>query len=436
VSFVAGNPISFVLDLYTSYYPQRPVIGLETLIPLASNLIAMGRLAEANEFPIGDISAELEDSLPGMASKADDQGRMKDKAFARPGSLAISGGGERRNMAEMLAKSISAITSGTNIGELFAYESKTPISVARRQAAMVPIVTENADGVKVLYYRASVSPRLMNAFYLTNSSKLTLETGPVNIFEGSTAVGEGLIRQPLQTGMKEMIPYALEAGCSMETAGRSEYKPVHKGSFANGVLVLKQFDLRETTYKLINKTGKSYVFYLDHPRTGDYKLMEPSKFEEEISGYYRFKIDLKAGQTLEWKVAEQKEIASNVYVQNESMDNIKFYLSQVYLTKDAKNFLKDVIALMGSVSEQDRVISEARKEMEKLYKDQERYRENMKILNVNNPKESEKRAEYLERLSKIETRLEVLDQTVREATDKQRQIRNDLNQKIQGFTEE
>jgi len=39
VSFVAGNPISFMLDLYTSYYPPRSIIDLKNIIPLAARLV-------------------------------------------------------------------------------------------------------------------------------------------------------------------------------------------------------------------------------------------------------------------------------------------------------------------------------------------------------------------------------------------------------------
>jgi uncharacterized protein YhaN len=111
-------------------------------------------------------------------------------------------------------------------------------------------------------------------------------------------------------------------------------------------------------------------------------------------------------------------------------------MNQGYFSKKAKDFMKEIVSLMNDIAEQERIINESKKETEKLVKDQERYRKNMEILNVNNPKESEKRAEYLERLTKIEGRLENLEQIIRDATDKQRTIRQELSQKIQTFTEE
>ncbi|MDI6788086.1 MAG: hypothetical protein QME51_06925, partial [Planctomycetota bacterium] len=438
ISFVAGNPISFKLDLYTSYYPTRPIISLATLIPLASNLIELANLAKDKSAP-----APMQPSKPSMRREGRARGgimleeaEMKEDSGVYD-SIGVGGGFGGKKMAEALSQSVSAIASGVQIGELFAYESKSPINVGRRQAAMVPIITQDTEGTKILYYRSDISPRLMNAFYLTNSSRLTLETGPVNIFEGSTAVGEGLIRQALQPGMKEIIPYAIEAGCTIETSGRDEYKPVHKASFVNGVMVLRQYYIREVAYKCINKSPKTFTFYLDHPKAGaNYTLLEPTKFEEEVAGHYRFKNELPAGKTLDFKVIEQQEVSSRIYVQNQSMDQIRFYLTQGYLSAKAKGFLKEIVSYMEKIAEEERIISEARKETDKLVKDQERFRRNMEILNVHNPRESEKRAEYLERLTKIEDRLEKLDATSKEATERQRNIRAELSQKIQGFSEE
>jgi hypothetical protein len=236
--------------------------------------------------------------------------------------------------------------------------------------------------------------------------------------------------------MKEIIPFAIEAGCAIETTGKDEYKNVHKASFVNGVMVLRQFYLKEMTYKCVNKSPRGFTFYLDHPKSSGYTLIETAKPEEEIAGHYRFKMDLAVGKTLEFKVTEQQEVSSQVYVQNQSMDQIRFYLEQGYLSAKAKAILKDVVGYMNTIAEQERLLAEMRTETEKLVRDQGRYRQNMQILNTNNAKESERRAEYLERLTKIEERLEKLDNSIRETTEKQRLTRVELNQKVQGFTEE
>ncbi|MFH1230140.1 MAG: hypothetical protein V1709_01445, partial [Planctomycetota bacterium] len=426
VSFVAGNPISFMLDLYTSYYPPRTTINLSSLIPLAVGLVDLQEELQGEEVyeSIG---------VGGGYGGARHGGRAGKSA---PLAKEIRAAPPSQSFSELLAGSISAIATGTPLGDLFAYEGKTAVSIGRRQAAMVPIVTENVESNKTLYYKESISPRIMNAVYMTNATKLTLEPGPINIFEGSTSVGEGLIRQSLQPGMKEMIPYAIESGCLIESSRKDDAKKAHQASIVNGVMVLKRYDIYENTYRCANKTTKNFTIYLDQPRWTDASLMEPAKFEEELPGYYRFKFDLPANKITEFKVIQRKEVSSSIYIQNLKLDDIKFYLKEPYLSKTTKQFLTELTKLMNDISEQERVVNESKLEMEKLAKDQERYRENMKILNVNNPKESEKRAEYLERLTGVEKRMETLEQNIREANEKTRQIRSQIAQKIQSYTEE
>ncbi|MFH0888747.1 MAG: hypothetical protein V1871_06015 [Planctomycetota bacterium] len=427
VSFVAGNPISFILDLYTSYYPPRTTINLSSLIPLASGLVDLEEKSEGEA---------VYDSIGGVGGGG---GRYGGRSGGKKGDVLskdLRAAPPSQSFSELLAGSISAIATGTPLGDLFAYEGKTAVSIGRRQAAMVPIVTENVESNKTLYYKDSISPRIMNAVYLTNATKLTLEPGPINIFEGSTSVGEGLIRQSLQAGMKEMIPYAIESGCLIESARSDEAKKTHKVSIVNGVMVLKRYDVYENNYRCANKTTKNFTLYLDQPRWTDASLMEPAKSEEELPGYYRFKFNLPANKITEFKVIQRKAVSSSIYIQNLKLDDIKFYLKEPYFSKATKDFMTEITKLMNDISEQERIVNEAKQEMDKLAKDQERYRENMKILNVNNPKESEKRSEYLERLTGVEKRMETLEQNIRAALEKTRQIQSQITLKIQSYTEE
>lgn len=339
------------------------------------------------------------------------------------------------NMSMLLQNSVNALTSGMQVGELFAYNAKTPVSISRRQAAMVPIITDTVEGNKILYYRAQVSPRLMNAFYMTNSTKLTLETGPMTIFEGSTSIGEGLLKESLQAGMKEILPYAIETGCTIEVTNKYTSKPVHKCKITNGMLVMNSYSMNETAYKLANKTGRDQVVYLDHPRTGGYTLIEPKKADEEIPSYYRFKFDLAAGKSIDFTVTEQTETASQIYLQNISTDQIRFYLSQSPLSSSAKKFLEELTVLMGQVSEQKRVYSEYQTELDRLSREQNEYRQNLNVLNINNPKERELREKWVDKLDKAVERVDTLKSLMKETLDKQNTLQQELGKKIQGFND-
>lgn len=431
MSFVAGNPISFKLDLYTSYYPPRPEISLTSIAPGSAQVNMQGLAEEEKDM---DYADEKSEGRPRPMKKA--KGDFGAPAAAPMELMLARGIGGGKQLSELMSSSVRAVATGMQVGELFAYNSQTPVSIGRRQSAMVPIVTDYVEGNKILYYRAAVSPRPMNAIYLTNSTKLTLETGPVTFFEGSTSVGEGLLKQSLANGMKDIIPYAIETSCVIEQNAKQEAKTVHKVSCANGVMVFRQYYVNETTYKCINKGDKSYPFYLDHPKRGNYTLLEPTKPEEEIPGYYRFKMEIAANKTVDFKVVEQEEVASSIALQNLNMEQITFYLSQPYFNKKMKGFLSDVKGLMESIAQFNRIYNDANQEYQRLSEDQKRYRDNMYALNVNNPKEREVREGYVDKLQAIEGKIAELRAQMLDAQNKKRELEAQLARKIQEFSEE
>ena len=159
ISFRAGNPISFKLDLYTSYYPQRPVINLASIIPLVGGLIAMDKFAQGDAGLLLGYSEE-KDKEGTYSYNAEGGGKVMEKAkrssrgaagyMDAPGSPPAP----PPSMSTMLARSVSSIASGVQIGELFAYESKSPISVGRRQAAIPD--SHGIYGRSKIYYWGSV----------------------------------------------------------------------------------------------------------------------------------------------------------------------------------------------------------------------------------------------------------------------------------------
>jgi hypothetical protein len=255
----------------------------------------------------------------------------------------------RRNLAEELEYAVAPAVAGVDVGDLFAYQSREKVSVKRGQAALVPILSERVDGgERILYYRAAVSSKPMNAYYFKNSTALTLEAGPVTVFDGSTCVGEGLLRKVLKKDMKDMIPFAVEAGVSVERKVNQRSDPVTKAVIANGVMTLTYTQNFESTWAVKSQVQKDTVLYLDHPKTGGYKLAEPAKAEDEVDGHYRFRLELKAGQTAEFKVRETMPASTTVSLLGTPAETIRFYLQQGYLTPRAKGLLDQLIAAQGA----------------------------------------------------------------------------------------
>jgi len=417
VSFVAGSPMSFVMDLYTAYYPERHEIpvGMTTAPrpmkpePAAPAPVAAGRMRAAGE---KDKLADRE--FEGLARKAE----------------------LKKSFAEEMENAVAPAAEGVQVGELFAYQSKEKVSVKRGQAALVPILSERVDGgERVVFYRPSVSARPMNAFYFKNSSSLTLEAGPVTFFDGSTCIGEGLMRKVLKKDMKDMIPYAVEAGATVERKVNHRNDPVTKGTIANGVLTLTYTQNVESVYSIKSQLGRDVIFYLDHAASGGYRLAEPAKAEEEVEGHHRFRIELKAGQVLEFKVRETMPVYSQISLLGTPAETIRFYLAQRYLSDAARKFLGEIVLVQGEINRFRSEENDLAQERQRLTEDDARVRQNLSVLR-DTAGELELRKKYLQRLQESDTRLEQIRALLKEKAAQRVERERELAKKVQEFKDE
>ncbi|HVE40900.1 MAG TPA: DUF4139 domain-containing protein [Planctomycetota bacterium] len=424
VSFVAGSPMSFVMDLYTAYYPQRAEIPVGVTAAPKPEPMALREKAGAAMAPPAPAAGRMR----GFDAKKDSADKAEE-GLARRAEM-------RKNFAEELESAVAPAVAGVEVGDLFAYQAKEKVSVKRGQAALVPILSERVDGgERVLFYRGSASSKPMNAYYFKNSTALTLEAGPVTVFDGSTCVGEGLMRKVLKKDMKDMIPYAVEAGVSIDRKVNQRSDPITKGTIANGVLTLTYTQNYESLYSIRSQVGKDTVLHLDHPKTANFKLAEPAKAEEEVDGHYRFRLELKAGQTAELKVRESMPAVSSISLLGTPAETIRFYLQQRYLSDAAKTFLKELIASQGEINRQRARESELAQERARITEDETRVRENLRVLR-DTPAELEMRKKYLAQIEKAEARLDQIREEGRQASATRVQLEAELSKKVQEFRDE
>jgi hypothetical protein len=425
VSFVAGSPMSFIMDLYTAYYPQRSEIPVGVTAAPRPEAMQLADKAAAKNFGAPPSPKPMAAGRAGAFEKKDAA------AEAEAGVNRL-----RRNFAEELESAVAPAVAGVDVGDLFAYQSREKVSVKRGQAALVPILSERVDGgERVLYYKASVSSKPMNSFYFKNSTALTLEAGPVTLFDGSTCIGEGLMRKVMKKDMKDMIPYAVEAGVSVERKVIQRSDPVTKAVIANGVMTLNYTQNFESVYSIKSQIAKDTVLYLDHPKAGGYRLSEPAKAEEDVDGHYRFRVEVKAGQTAELKVRESMPSSSAVSLLGTPAETIRFYLQQRYLSEAAKAMLTQLIAAQGEINRLRQHENDLNAERTRITEDEARTRQNLQVLR-DTPSELELRKKYLAQLERNEARLDQIREDAKQTTAARQTAEADLSKKVQEFRDE
>lgn len=421
LSMVAGSPLSFVLDLYTSYYPPRPVLEMQ-LAAAASGLPTAGKRPSRRQ-----VMARLR----GFAVRDRSGAEKKAAADAAPAEEL-----EEMALDKLVERSLEAAARGVEVGELFAYEAKGPVSIRQGQAALVPILLERVESARrVLYYRRDRSEHPAHAVWLTNSTELTLEKGPVTVFEAGTCLGEAMLTRTLDPGMKEILPYALEPGVQVRPEVAVDSAPAHRARLSRGILTLVHTEVRETRYALRNETGQVRALVIDHPQAGPgYRLVHPNDPVERVRGHLRFEVELPAGAEKTLSVREERPVQTQVMLANQGTDRIRFYLAQPYLSEQAKQILAQVVELMERRAELDRRLADARAERQRLVRDQETIRKNVQILR-DSPEERRLREQLVQRITKAMARMDELDASIAKTTEERTALDARIRETLARFEE-
>ena len=169
LSLISGRPISFTMDLYEPLYLKRPVVVPELHASLRPQVYG-GAMDEG-------AHRELEEKARTIRGK-----RLDAVREAAPPSSATEFMYKRDlGRAEMdLQQGVVSAARAAELGELFQYAIKTPVSLARQKSAMLPIVNEEVEGSKVSVYSERVQAKHpLNGFRLKNSTALHLMQGPI-----------------------------------------------------------------------------------------------------------------------------------------------------------------------------------------------------------------------------------------------------------------
>jgi len=412
ISFISGNPLSYLMDLYSPFYIHRPEVPIPGLDRLKANwenapssrediMKKMANLEKAMERSFGNnlvtksdaqslekLTVEFADELALVGTKVT---AMEDLLGGSPGS---SG-----DIASRLSKTFGGAAKGKQVGELFSYQPKEKISIDRNCSAMVPIISQKVNGKKILYFKPSFSKMAANAFVLFNDINLTLDAGAVHVFEGETALGESILPETLPPGGKGILPYAIDSTFEIFPENEDISEPAFRGVLANGVLTISNFEIKKTNWKLANNGKESVTLWLDLPKHPGFLLEKPEKPLEELSDCYRFEIEMKPKEFKDFAFVQKREVKNSVTLMNCDEKTIGLYVSQNYFSEETKGFLRQIFELFQKRTTIKNSVKDCELNINRNSEEQTRIRKNLEALASDQPKEAELRAKWLDSLS-------------------------------------
>ncbi|MFX0000264.1 MAG: hypothetical protein ACFE9Q_11160 [Candidatus Hodarchaeota archaeon] len=428
LSLVAGMPVSFIYEFYRPIFIQRPVIQPPKVLSARPSEIEEGLEIEKFE---DYAMAEMEAKPMAMKTKAK-AAMVGGRAPSAPASSAGYGAYQSiMSDDEIFDKVKSQVKTQTkDLGELFEYNISNPVTIKRKQSALVPILTESIKAKRILLYNKNEHDKNPNAcLEITNNTNLTLERGPATIIYDDTLAGEAIIPF-LNKGDIRLLNFAIEQAVIINHNQESENLSVHKVTFESGYSYEYYYTNATTTYKIKNKTDEEKELYLDHPKTFDFKIIEKPIEPEETTNYWRFKISLKPKDAINFKLKEQRENYTSIYLWNYSKEDllkrVSFYVKKKFIESNLENQLKEIAEQIQTLNDLRVTQEKLIEERETMTDEQSRLRENISVLGEDSQSIALKER-YVKKLSDQESRFEEINKELKLLEKKI----NDLNKKVE-----
>ena len=410
VSFVAGEPISFVSALFEPVYVERQRIAPDR-----------SPTATAREFE-ADAFARAEDAAGEMSATM----RLAPPAVAPQ----LSGAG------------VEAMAQGSRSGASFEYRVANPVTVGRFESAMIPIVTTPLEAIRLSVYDQGSHPlHPLRGVRLVNDTGLHLAAGPVTVFDEGGFGGNALLADVVP-GDSRLLAYAVDLDLTVTPRSESQPEELVAVEIANGLVETSFRQRITTTYEITMRGDESRFLVIEQPRRQGYEVVVPDLKPATTPESYRFGVAVGEGSGgdttvpthlscpseggCELTVVLERELSRSLAITNISSEQIVFYLENLELSDEDRQRFSTILGLKRQLTDLDERISRQQTRIDALFRDQERIRQNMAQLDRN----SSLYRRYLADLEAQENELDGLRATLEDLTGEREQVQERLDELI------
>ncbi len=386
LTLVAGMPVSFRYRLYEPHTPERPLIEDE------ERTVNAPVLYEATPKRSVPMTGRVYTAMDTMEAEM---------VMAAPAAPAFSMG----NMAD----SVQAAATGDERGALFAYHVSHPVSVARGQSAMVPILSSQLPCRRELLYNGrKLAQHPVASVRLDNETGLTLERGPVTVLEDSTYAGEAVI--PFTSaGSEVIVPFAVELGITV-LEQRTVERRIDGIRLRDDYLLIEEYEIQHTAYKLTSTLSRNADVTIEHNCRANYDLLEMPEPLERGASYARWLVPCEANSLTEFVVREQRLNQRREAVSGLKGEQIKHYFKQGLMHKATYERVQEVLTIYRQIEQLQQQIKQLEKERGEIHKHQQQIQGNLTPLGREG-NEGALRERYVAELGRLEDQLAQLTTT-------------------------
>ncbi|NJN65698.1 MAG: hypothetical protein HC884_02790 [Chloroflexaceae bacterium] len=332
-----------------------------------------------------------------------------------------------------MAQSVQIAASGGERGTLFAYTVRHPVSVARGQSAMVPILSQQMPCRRDLLYNGRKLPdHPVASLRLTNETGLTLERGPVTVTEHGDYAGEAVVPFT-RAGGEVIVPFAVELGIKVEEQRRRE-RQIVSIAVRDEYLLMQEYEMHHTIYHLTSTLSTPVEVVIEHVPLPNYELTDTPEPSERSASFVRWGVPCAANTRTGFEVHERHLQQRHERIQGLSGKQLQDYLRHRYLDEAIGRGLDEVLHLYRQVEENRRKIGQVEQERQAIYKHQKQIQGNLAPLGREG-EEGVLRKRYVAELGSLEDRLTALHRDERHLEEQIASLEGQARQKLHDLTQ-
>ncbi|MCX7024810.1 MAG: hypothetical protein NT080_09345 [Spirochaetes bacterium] len=402
LSLVSGRPVSFIQDLYSPLYVERPEIPL-----------AIAGAAKPRSFESGLAGAGDEESYAEEYEKDKAYGAAPRSAMApspSPSAKAASGGvrGSDAPSEAMMVPREFETARAKAAGELFEFTVKKPVTLERRRSAMLPLVAAELQVEKVSVYAPDKGAPMVGA-RITNNTGMKLPAGPITVFDGGVYAGDALV-DFLPEKDKRLIVYGDDLSLIADSLMTSAEETIGV-AISKGVLKFSRRTTWTRTYNFRNSGAIAKRVVIEHPVIGGAELFEPKAYEEKAGNVYRFSLPVASGAQVSYVVKERSPRTDAVLIGNLGNDALVMYSSSKEIPPAVRDALKKATDLRRRLDDAKRALADLQARKNDLSTEQGRIRQNLDAVGS----DTSQGQQYLKKLLDAENEIEAVSKGILEA---------------------
>lgn len=402
VTLVAGQPISFIYELYASRIPHRPTVQDESRI-------APGPIEYAGGAVMDFMMADVEEEQVAHYASANIQAMSPEEYTRRRPQSAPA-----PKMSKKGAQSSTSVQSESkDSGETFQYIVTAPVSIKRGESALVPIIGNDVKYQRELLYNArKFANHPVASLRFDNDTGLTLERGPVTVVEDGDYKGEAVIpftKEDIQV----YVPYAVELGIKV-TEYQQNNNVVAGLKIEDKAIFEQVYNTQEVTYIIENNTAKNQVVTIEAPIRNSYELYETPEPDVATAEERRWKIAVDAHSDAEFVRTERMLRFNRREIRSLQYQQLHKYLQNKWLDENTYKSIHNVLKTVDAIRSAQNLSNKAEAEREKIYRQQEQLRANLGALQSTG-QEAKLRNRLLGQLESTQDRLDAIDQEISDA---------------------